>query len=106
MSHFKSMLSFLLIVLVLLAGCGKSDSDKDKNKVDNSLPPRLQEIQRAGKLVVGTALTVPFEYHEAETNNLVGFDVDTGQQNCRSPACQCRMERDGLCRPAQRIECW
>jgi polar amino acid transport system substrate-binding protein len=36
----------------------------------------LENIQQKGVLVVGTAITKPFEYHEPETGELRGFDVD------------------------------
>ncbi|MBS1249122.1 MAG: ABC transporter arginine-binding protein 1 [Chloroflexi bacterium] len=39
----------------------------------------LEQIQERGVLVVGTAITEPFEYHHAETGELIGFDVDTAE---------------------------
>lgn len=51
------------------------DKDDDQPDVDSNLAPRLQEIQKAGKLVVGTAITRPFEYYD-DDGDLIGFDVD------------------------------
>ena len=43
------------------------------------VPPRIAAIRQAGKLVVATAITRPFEYFDERTNQLVGFDVDLAQ---------------------------
>ena len=40
-------------------------------------PSKLAEIQAKGVLVVGTAITEPFEFYHPQTGELVGFDVDT-----------------------------
>jgi len=37
----------------------------------------LAKLNDKGSLVVGTAITKPFEFHDPDTNELVGFDVDT-----------------------------
>ena len=37
---------------------------------------KLTQIQNKGVLVVGTAITNPFEFHDPENGNLVGFDID------------------------------
>jgi len=42
--------------------------------------PRLTQIQQQKKLIVGTALTAPFESRDPQTGNLVGFDVDLAQR--------------------------
>lgn len=36
----------------------------------------VADVQQKGALRVGTAITKPFEYHDPETNELIGFDVD------------------------------
>lgn len=38
-----------------------------------------EKIRAKEKLVVGTAITKPFEFHDPDTNELIGFDVDTAQ---------------------------
>jgi len=44
--------------------------------VVSSDDPSLAQVQEKGVLVVGTAITKPFEYHDPDTNELIGFDVD------------------------------
>ncbi len=39
----------------------------------------LAKLKEKGVLVVGTAITKPFEFRDPETNELVGFDVDTAK---------------------------
>lgn len=64
-----------LVFIALLMLCSCTGKDDDQPTTDNSLAPRLQDIQKAGKLVVGTAITRPFEYYD-DNGDLVGFDVD------------------------------
>jgi len=59
----------LLLVTSGIAACQGSASP-------TSLPTRLQSIQAAGKLIVGTSTTAPFEYRQPSGSNLIGFDVD------------------------------
>jgi ABC-type amino acid transport substrate-binding protein len=44
-------------------------------KVDETLTD-LERIKASGLLVVGTAITKPFEYYDPETKELNGFDVE------------------------------
>lgn len=70
----QSLKYFILIfVMVLLASCGAASTPTPEAEV---LAPRLQELKTAGQIVVGTAITRPMEYREAETNRLIGFDID------------------------------
>lgn len=68
------------VVVVIMAAIaifyvvGKPDNSDEDQGVDTSLPARLQEIQTADKLVIGTAITRPFEYRNDE-NQLIGFDI-------------------------------
>jgi polar amino acid transport system substrate-binding protein len=52
----------------LLAGCTTDQSVEQ-------LPPRLQQIKDSGQLIIGTALTAPFEFHDSQTGELKGLDV-------------------------------
>lgn len=45
----------------------------------NASSSSLARIKERGTLVVGTAITKPFEFHDPETGDLIGFDVDTAQ---------------------------
>lgn len=65
---------FLVIILALLTACtGNSEQSTNTPSVDS---PRLTEIQSKGQIIVGTAITRPFEYRDEETNQLIGFDID------------------------------
>jgi ABC-type amino acid transport substrate-binding protein len=65
-------LIFILISALLFFGC---DSIPSQPVVDTNLPARLQEIQQNEKIVIGTAITRPFEYRDETTNELIGFDI-------------------------------
>lgn len=69
--RFGHLLAGWFILVLSLSGC-----DDQQTANDPSLAPRLRDIQQAGTLMIGTALTSPFEYHDPNINNLVGFDVD------------------------------
>lgn len=43
---------------------------------DAARPRSLADIKNSGKLIVGTAITKPFEFYDPATNKLVGFDID------------------------------
>lgn len=74
MTHKPFLYLFVLIIWALLTACtGNSDQSRNTPTVDG---PRLAEIQSNGQLIVGTAITRPFEYRDEETNQLIGFDVD------------------------------
>lgn len=57
-----------LVLLLTIVGCGTPEAAP--------LSPRLQAIKDANKLVIGTALTKPFEYHDPGSGQLVGMDVE------------------------------
>lgn len=71
----KMKFKYILILIglsILLVGC---DSSPSQSAVDTNLSARLQEIQQNGKIVIGTAITRPFEYRDETTNELKGFDI-------------------------------
>ncbi|RLD06941.1 MAG: hypothetical protein DRI56_07385 [Chloroflexota bacterium] len=80
---------FVVICLLayVLIGCttlGRSDSTTANvsptaaTSIENS-QSRLAQIQARGVLSVGTAITEPFEHHDPDTGELIGFDIDTAE---------------------------
>lgn len=41
--------------------------------------PRAQALRDRGQIVIGTAITAPFEYRDPNTGELVGFDVEVAR---------------------------
>lgn len=86
----RRMWRLFLLAWVLslgLFGCSQAGDDgrQDSPAIATStaplaeVPSRLAQVQAKGVLVVGTAITEPFEFHHPETDELVGFDVDTAE---------------------------
>ncbi|MDV2581742.1 transporter substrate-binding domain-containing protein [Alkalibacillus haloalkaliphilus] len=82
----KKFLSVLFIsTIVLLAACGTAEEDASQGDTSeeeetgesvNGEDTLWQDVQEAGKLVVGTSGTyAPVTYHD-ENNELTGFDVE------------------------------
>ncbi|MBU0510156.1 MAG: ABC transporter substrate-binding protein [Chloroflexi bacterium] len=78
---------FAFLLACVLFGCttpGSSDPTSVSAppvaapSLDNS-QSSLVQIQARGVLSVGTAITEPFEYHDPDTGELIGFDVDTAE---------------------------
>ncbi|MBF0707304.1 transporter substrate-binding domain-containing protein [Alkalihalobacillus hwajinpoensis] len=69
----KSNRFFLLLVLIavsVLAACNNSNSEEEKKTA-------WEEIQDAESIKIATSGTLyPTSYHEQETNDLTGFDVE------------------------------
>lgn len=64
---------FVVIIWVLLTACTGTSEQSASTRLDSL---RLADIQNRGQLIVGTAITRPFEYRDDATNQLIGFDVD------------------------------
>jgi ABC-type amino acid transport substrate-binding protein len=78
----RVVLSFVCLLVVLQGGCAvPPDSGLTSSAaLPTALPTfssSLAIIQARGVLVVGTAITEPFEFHKSDSKELVGFDVDT-----------------------------
>jgi len=79
-----TIVSLLGLVFLYLTGCqGKIPSSRETHLMDSTLGAapeskldKLTQIKNKGVLVVGTAITNPFEFHDPENGNLVGFDID------------------------------
>lgn len=73
----------LLTVLLILVGCTPAvpppatPTTAPSAATPTGAPSSLAQIKQRGTLVIGTAITKPFEFHDPTTNELAGFDVDT-----------------------------
>ena len=71
----------LSFTLPWVAGCG-GDSDGSSRSTGSAsvtAPAKgslLAQIRERGSLIVGTAITKPFLFHDPRTNDLMGLDVD------------------------------
>ena len=77
------ILGFWLLVF-LLSGCTTTaNSDLPTTSTIPTTVPTPQSslalIQARGVLIVGTAITEPFEFHDPDTDKLIGFDIDTAE---------------------------
>ncbi|MDT8307693.1 MAG: transporter substrate-binding domain-containing protein [Anaerolineae bacterium] len=93
--HRMQLLLIAILLAALLVACGGGEAEPAA--VDEAAEPgaavveepaeteadeaasdelTVADIQQEGTLVVGTAITKPFEYHDPDTNELIGFDVD------------------------------
>lgn len=74
-----------LLLVAMLAACApppppQASSGGDESAAANDSDElTLAKLKEKGVLVVGTAITKPFEFHDPDTNELVGFDVDTAK---------------------------
>ena len=79
MKQFK-VLFVLFISLALLAACG-SDSNTNGNKENNEGENKWAEIQKSGKIIVGTSGTlIAASYYDGEEeteDQLTGYEVET-----------------------------
>ncbi|HRF94455.1 MAG TPA: ABC transporter substrate-binding protein [Aggregatilineales bacterium] len=69
-----NQLSIILVLILLTACTGTSAPQATVTPPPSS--SRLSELQATGQIVIGTAITRPFEYRDEQTNELIGFDVD------------------------------
>ncbi len=81
---FRAISLVLAAVLLLgaLAGCGKSGGSASDGSASGGGEPddQLAAIQKAGKIVVGIEGTYPpFTYHDQETNELIGLDIEVAK---------------------------
>lgn len=81
------MSALVFILAFVLFGCTTSGSSDPTGasvlpttaaSTENS-QSSLAQIQARGVLSVGTAITEPFEYHDPDTGELIGFDIDTAE---------------------------
>lgn len=73
-----------LLVIAILAACApppppQASSEGAPAAASATDELTLAKLKEKGVLVIGTAITKPFEFHDPDTNELVGFDVDTAK---------------------------
>ncbi len=61
-----------LVLVMAVGGCQPESTQLEPS-------PRAQEIRTAGKLVIGTAVTAPFVFHDEQSGQLVGMDVEIAE---------------------------
>ncbi|MEN6567826.1 MAG: basic amino acid ABC transporter substrate-binding protein [Veillonellales bacterium] len=68
------ILTILVLIIFLIAGCGQSSSTPTATSQNH-----IDQIKKNGKLVLATGDYRPFEYHDEETNKMVGYDIDLAE---------------------------
>ncbi len=82
-------LARVLLLTFVLLGCASRIEPRPMPVTPSpaaALPatlPSLVQIKARGRLIVGTAITQPFEFHDPQSGQLVGFDVDTAEYIAR-----------------------
>lgn len=72
---------FILSLSLLVAGCGGGgDKAASKDKQDAAAAGTLDQIKQKGELVVGLDDNFPPMGYRDESNKLVGFDIDMGDE--------------------------
>jgi ABC-type amino acid transport substrate-binding protein len=66
--------TILLLTAVLAAGCGQSSTAPQQKAAS-----RIDQIKQNGKLVLATGNYRPFEYHDEQTNKIIGYDIDLAE---------------------------
>ncbi len=87
MKSLTKSLPFVLsavILLITLLGCSRSTTPEpalspSDDPTQSSLSS-LAQIRNRGVLIVGTAITKPFVFHDPATDALIGFDLDLAGQ--------------------------
>lgn len=89
MKRWIPLVAVVVLLMVALAACtapvaapadgaaGAEGAAAPAEESANTDELTLDKLKEKGVLVVGTAITKPFEFHDPDTNELVGFDVDT-----------------------------
>lgn len=65
----------VVVLAMVLAGCGQSSAPA-KPAAPAS---RVDQIKKAGKLILATGNYRPFEYHDEKTNKIIGYDIDVAE---------------------------
>ena len=65
----------LVMLAMVVAGCGQSSTPAKPAAPES----RIEQIKKAGKLVLATGNYRPFEYHDEKTNKIIGYDIDVAE---------------------------
>ncbi len=86
MKRWMSLIAIIVLLITALAACtapvaappaeGDAAAAPAEEAADTD-ELTLDKLKEKGVLVIGTAITKPFEFRDPDTNELVGFDVDT-----------------------------
>lgn len=68
-----AVLTILIMAIMLVSGCGQSSTTQTTAK------SRVDEIKKNGKLVLATGNYRPFEYHDEQSNKIIGYDIDLAE---------------------------
>lgn len=77
MKKILSLIGVFLVSMLFIVGC---DNKNTTNKVNNEKLSTLEQIKKDGVLKMGLNDTYPPMEFRDEMHNLVGFDVDLGQE--------------------------
>jgi len=90
MKRWMSLIAIVVLLMVTLAACTApvaAPADGEAAGDESAAAPAeeaadtdeltVDKLNEKGVLVIGTAITKPFEFRDPDTNELVGFDVDT-----------------------------
>lgn len=92
MKRWMSLFAIVVLLMVALAACtapvaapaaesgeaaGEESAAAPAEEAADTDELTLDKLKEKGVLVIGTAITKPFEFRDPDTNELVGFDVDT-----------------------------
>ncbi|MDF2524792.1 MAG: hypothetical protein K0R31_2433 [Clostridiales bacterium] len=76
-----SVLGMGLALTMLVSACGQSSASKDSTSTKNTTKStRIEEIKKAGKLILATGNYRPFEYHDEKTDKIIGYDIDVAEK--------------------------
>ena len=75
MKKISVLILTAVMAVSLFAGCGKTGTSSDTQKKDS-----LQRVKSSGKLIIGLDDSYPPMEFRDEKNNLVGFDIDLGNE--------------------------
>jgi polar amino acid transport system substrate-binding protein len=90
MKRWISLIAVVILLMVTLVACtapvaapadgggaGEESAAAPAEEAADTDELTLDKLKEKGVLVIGTAITKPFEFRDPDTNELVGFDVDT-----------------------------